>query len=725
MSQSAAYRNTQTSCRVTVLLTSQVADDAGNLETANRAVKIIADHRNSQMLRDWLNTGEIKDNLMDVDEACKHLKIDLTAIDEQMLNVVIETARNDNPGNRTEEAIEVVSRAWRSKDNQTVTHTPNTWPVGLTSHGNTCYLNSLLQYYFTVKPLRDIVLDFDQHRFDLMEHTTKDERVGSLKLRPFEIRAYQKFVDDLRGLFDRMITDPSSSVKPEADLVCRAFLKAEDTETVDTSATASDDGRTDDAKDTRMNGPESQSDLLPAVAREAVEASSRAASVASSVTLAEAPSEGASHITSSFTVDLPPSPPPSHPGSIKGDVDGSLRPPLPPRHVTTPERQQTNLSKAEEAARQQQDVTEVMDEILFRLRAAIKPKGVDSREEQLDSFRDIFDIRISEKTFVDNANPTTSDDYAINILLNIPHAPTDIYSALDEVFDLQVIDHGGKKVKQYKTIDRLPPILQINIPRNTYDPVQKRGVKVEYKMHLEDILYMDRYVDKPGSNIMELRQQCWDWRKRLQAMEAEKQVMSAATSPLKKGAVALSAAAEYLETVSQTVNRQLADAGIPPVDIDPSLSQLLKGDAAVVKRNLEGIEERMAELESKITNQFKDHTELGYRLQAVFFHRGGYGHGHYWTYIHDFQNDVWRIYNDEKVELFTNLVDIFDAETWQQGTPTYAVYVRDDVKAQYAEAVHRVLNTAVPEVVDEIMQDQARPERDTTTLNQYQSSTPW
>ena len=585
--------------------------------------------------------------------------------------------------------------------------------------------------YFTIKPLRDIVLNFDQHRFDLLKHGSKSERVGSLKLRPFEIRAYQKFVDDLRGLFDSMITDPSSSVKPEADLVCRAFLKAEDTEAVDISVVASDDGNNDETKDSHMTGAESQSDLPSAVAREAIEASSRAASVASSMTLAEHSTDGVPGLSqSSFTAELPPSPPQSRPSSIKGDADDTLRPPLPPRHVTTPERQQSNLSKAEEAARQQQDVTEVMDEILFRLRAAIKPKGVDGREEQLDLFRDIFDIRISEKTFVDDSKPTTSDDYAINILLNIPHAPTNIYSALDEVFDLQVIDHGGKKVKQYKTIANLPPILQINIPRNTYDPVLKRGVKVEYKMHLEDTLYMDRYVDKPGSDIMELRQQCWNWRKRLQAMEAEKQVLSGMNLPVKNGSLAFTATSDYLERLNSTVNQQLTDVGLSSIDVDPSLLDILKGDAAVMETKLEGIEGRMAELESRIANQFNDHTELGYRLQAVFFHRGGYGHGHYWTYIHDFQNDVWRIYNDEKVELFTNLVDIFDAETWQQGTPTYAVYVRDDVKEQYTEAVARACQPEPAlETADEVMQEDkaatAQPGWDTATQTQYQSNVPW
>lgn len=35
-------------------------------------------------------------------------------------------------------------------------------PVGIVNVGNTCYLNSLLQFYFTVKPLRDAIL-FHEH----------------------------------------------------------------------------------------------------------------------------------------------------------------------------------------------------------------------------------------------------------------------------------------------------------------------------------------------------------------------------------------------------------------------------------------------------------------------------------------------------------------------------------------------------------------------------------
>ncbi|KAH0414791.1 hypothetical protein KCU90_g15335, partial [Aureobasidium melanogenum] len=84
-----------------------------------------------------------------------------------------------------------------------------------------------------------------------------------------------------------------------------------------------------------------------------------------------------------------------------------------------------------------------------------------------------------------------------------------------------------------------------------------------------------------------------------------------------------------------------------------------------------------------------------------------------WTCIYDIQHNIWRSYNDEKVEQANRLDDILNAETWQQGTPTYAVYVRDDTKEQYVEPLCR----DVEEIVDEPMPDAVtsfEPEAGTT-----------
>lgn len=60
-------------------------------------------------------------------------------------------------------------------------------PVGLDNIGNTCYLNSLLQYLYTVKPLRDMVIDFQNHRMTLNEEDIKKKKVGGRSVDKAEI----------------------------------------------------------------------------------------------------------------------------------------------------------------------------------------------------------------------------------------------------------------------------------------------------------------------------------------------------------------------------------------------------------------------------------------------------------------------------------------------------------------------------------------------------------
>jgi ubiquitin carboxyl-terminal hydrolase 25/28 len=55
-------------------------------------------------------------------------------------------------------------------------------PVGLNNIGNTCYLNSLLQYLFTVKPVRDIVLNYNDVRLELDDDVIEQRRIGGNKM---------------------------------------------------------------------------------------------------------------------------------------------------------------------------------------------------------------------------------------------------------------------------------------------------------------------------------------------------------------------------------------------------------------------------------------------------------------------------------------------------------------------------------------------------------------
>lgn len=69
-------------------------------------------------------------------------------------------------------------------------------PVGLDNIGNTCYLNSILQFYYTIKSIRDVVANIDDYRMDLNSATIQSDidkkQVGGRKIARSEIQNAQK-----------------------------------------------------------------------------------------------------------------------------------------------------------------------------------------------------------------------------------------------------------------------------------------------------------------------------------------------------------------------------------------------------------------------------------------------------------------------------------------------------------------------------------------------------
>ncbi|QIX00141.1 hypothetical protein AMS68_005658 [Peltaster fructicola] len=653
---------------LTTVFAIKTEGDPAKEEIGRKAIAVIAKARESNELKTWLETGRMDGYTMSIDEALRHVDItdSFDSVEATLWPTIFDNARQTRPGVQTERAITSIQQALSG---QQPSHVAADWPVGLTSLGNTCYLNSLLQYYFSIKPLRDIVLEYDKFKFDLSTASEKTERVGQRQISLLEIKGGQKFAEDLKHLFERMIKDPSSAVKPEQDLVCRAFL---------------------DPKDSDLWDNKDKAEVEHAVEETVPVAASSVVAEPDSITKSEV-QEDIMEITESQDVkmtDMPLTPPASpqpkpETNTVQGDAPKA--PPLPPRRFSTT----TNaaLERAQSNATQQQDVTEVHDGIQFRLRAGLHSKGHDASGEQLDELLELFSIGLLDTPVKDGQQLKSQLIRDSAIQLNVPTEPTDLYTALDAVFDQQPLDGGH--MEQYKSIISAPPFLQVNIPRVGFNKEKAEQYKSEHSIKLPDELYLDRYMAKDDSDILDRRRNAWNWRRKLTELKkgqtAQRDVVSGLDGP-----TAVAESAKYIQQMD-SANAGLEELGIGAVEFEKALPEVLHNSAGQQAVHLRKVEEEAASLEQSLNGLFEELKTMKYRLQAVFFHRGRTAHGHYWICIRDFSTETWRRYNDERVEKVApeKLNEIFEANDWSHGTPTYAVYVRDDIKTAVVQPVCR------------------------------------
>lgn len=708
-------KTTDDSMIQTVLLV-KTNDNPADAEMARKAATIIAKERGgSNVLEDWLAGKSMSNtNTMSADEALRHLGIetDLKSLDPTILPVIFESARSDRPGAQTENAIEVIEKALAAPSS--VSRPPELWPVGLTSHGNTCYLNSLLQYYFSIEPLRNIVLDYEKYKLDTAAHSQKIQRVGQRIITTVEIQGGQRFADDLRYLFERMIKDRQPHVKPSEDLVCRAFLepkdyalltsevrggKGEQNGKAEIDVKADSNGKA--GSESGNGGKNEMANGVPVDTAMEVDGIAKDADLAAQDT----PQSDASSITlvgddvAMKDNDSPPTPhgSPAQKPTVNGKPEPTEPPPLPPRRFSTTKEQA--LLKAEQNARQQQDVTEVHDGAMFRLRSGMIPRGMDDRGEQQDELRDIFEISLKEITIQEDGSETSKLEASSSITTDVPNESTDIYTLLDKVFDVQ--DVPGTKKATYRTIETAPPLLQVAIPRIGY--TSSRGAfKSEELVLLYDQIYLDRYMDV-NEEVMPRRRTCWGWRKQLRAWKQERNYLSKTkvshVHADQNGPRVLSECSNLLRDLGRDISDDLEDVGIDGIEVEPDLSDEMDAEASRARSRITELELQIGELQANFTSQFSHMKEVKYELASVFIHRGGNSSGHYWIYIRDFQKACWRKYNDEDVTELDNaeFLDAVRNPTWGNGTPTYAVYVREGDKTAFIRPVCRDPE-AIPEI---------------------------
>ncbi|ATY66820.1 Peptidase ubiquitin carboxyl-terminal hydrolase 2 [Cordyceps militaris] len=615
-------------------------------------------------------------------------------------------------------------------------------PVGLDNIGNTCYLNSLLQYLFTVKPVRDVVLDYDDLKLGLSEDAIQNRRIGGNKMQldRGEAVVADAFARELATLFETLQKSEKTATRPSQRLANAVLLS---THTLLNSEKSSDrqssplppplPSRPPAEPLTTSGVGLGDVDLIKFESQETLPLD--AASLSSTKTLVEheeADSEpsyerveevmgpGTNTITSTtktsnaydaVMVDgAAPYAEPSENTQVEepaakldtktNDVemhDAEAPETIDQKVLNALERQKRS------SGTDQQDVEEVMGSIINRLQAAIRPSSIDNKTGiQLE--------RLMETFFVTTVNYTKKFDdvkyqHEVSFDRSITafpaeNGPCSLYDALGKNFDQQILEES--KLSRYTTIRTLPPILHVLIQRT-----QSNGSKNGNPVIIPETLYLDRFMDTDhDSPAFQRRVEDWVTAQRIADIKADQTKLEANPSYLRSlenyaapAPVALGLP-ERQDDVPVEVETYDFDGPVeddfllispakaapkqeetPPI---PKVTDVYETYRQVTQM----MEDELARCEKTIAAHHDAMTEFPYRLHAVICHRGQLMSGHYWVWIHDFENNVWRWYNDADVKENKNTAEVLHALS-TSGEPYFLCYVRDGDKDEYVNVPKR------------------------------------
>lgn len=260
----------------------------------------------------------------------------------------------------------------------------------------------------------------------------------------------------------------------------------------------------------------------------------------------------------------------------------------------------------------------------------------------------------------------------------IHQEPENVHAALDTLFDVEEVTVNKRKVQRYMVATGLPPILQMFFQKQEFDNETKQPFLLDHHVKLEDSICMDRYMQTEDEELEEMRAKS---RQLTLALAKEKRLQE-------RYKTKYGGSPEILEETWQFISQLGEDLG----DTE-SIQNDLKEVSDLHRKESDAVDARITTLKkerSALPFDKFDTAQNRYTLFAVFFHKGVDRHGHYWLYLRDFTKGIWRKYNDDKVTDVEDTEEIFrKSDPKTDGAPLFVVYVKDELKEQMLDPVHR------------------------------------
>jgi ubiquitin carboxyl-terminal hydrolase 25/28 len=601
-------------------------------------------------------------------------------------------------------------------------------PIGLNNIGNTCYLNSVLQYFFAIGKLRDQVVLASREDIDEVKKVTELPvvRVGGRQVTRREIDRSHRFVRQLGQLFSNMTSAPTSAVTPERELAYLALVSSRVEETNEVADVIPDlISMSPEVEASHLTRPTSdlQLDEKIVLERPQIKPKNSDESMLIHESITEEKVVEEVPLINNATERI------EGEALSTAEDDGIVTPPLPESKVppALPPRPKVGAAEAHDAGQRrnslmqlgaQQDVSECLDNVMFQIEVALtaaeqsihqattdgKTESVEMDDgwiEDGDLLRRLFLGRTLQR--LELVSPEVDADKSVRgpsihikrevftiLPIDVVEEGRDIYDGLDGFFDEEILTgSGGEPIRRTVTLTDAPVIMQIQLQRVQYDRV--KGV-YKSQAHLEtgQTLYMDRYLDFNPLNTedvvrlekrrkgREARKRVAELRERLRALEPEKTPMS---QTLKQASSFLSSWASFRGKSKQEEGGEDAKEADNNLDGLADLSNFLGEEANRVEEEVKEAQKEILALKSSVEELWKDETRMEYILTSVFMHRGEASHGHYFlnqrklTPQDHEPSSTWYKYNDQTVTEVT----WSDVHRDQSGaTPYLLCWIRRD-----------------------------------------------